>query len=254
MGLGLFLVPTVGGYWFLTHLNYTRYRVFRDSGYHVLFSSAFCGALLFGGAHFIILLLYHQFPQLGVWWDCYFPAEYSDTVVLSVILGVVLPPVFNRLHRLPFSRATLTSLRLVGILCYDSEGAARRAAQENNDFVELLMTEAFFRGEFAEISLRSGKSYIGFALESGIKCQQGEPDIALIPVASGYRNKDTQELEITTHYSQVIENSLEAEMTRLSYEDFRIVIPMSEIVSARLFFPEAYTLFQIQGELSVTGK
>ena len=48
MGLGLFLVPTVGGYWFLTHCNYTRYRAFRDSGYHVLFSSAFVGALLSG--------------------------------------------------------------------------------------------------------------------------------------------------------------------------------------------------------------
>ena len=46
MGLGLFLVPTIGGYWFLTHLNYTRYRAYRDSGYHVLFSSAFAGAWL----------------------------------------------------------------------------------------------------------------------------------------------------------------------------------------------------------------
>ena len=28
MGLGLFLLPTIGGYWLLTHLNYTRYRTF----------------------------------------------------------------------------------------------------------------------------------------------------------------------------------------------------------------------------------
>lgn len=243
MGLGLFLIPTIGGYWFLTQFNYTRYRIFRDSGYHTLFSSAFVGALLFGVAHLIILLLNRCCPPLDAWWESYFPAAYSDTVALSVALGVALPPLVNQLHRLPFRQGQLTQLPWVGIFFYDAEGAAYRTARENNDFIELLLADALFRGEFAELSLRSGKSYIGFALESGIKRQQGEPDVVLIPVASGYRDQDTKSLTITTHYAPVIEQSLAGE-SDLSDEDFRIVIPMSEIVSARLFFPEAYQLFQ----------
>lgn len=223
MGLRLFLVPTVGGYWFLTHCNYTRYRAFRDSGYHVLFSSAFVGALLFGVAHMIIRLLNHFCPQINAFWAGYFPAAYSDTVVLSVVLGAALPLLINRF--------------------YDQERGAQRVARENNDFVELLLAAAISRRELVELSLHSGKSYIGFVVESGIKRQQGEPDVVLVPMLSGYRDQETRELKIITHYATVMVHSL-ATRTDLSQDDFRIVIPMSEIVSARLFFPEAYELFQ----------
>lgn len=231
MGLGLFLLPTIGGYWLLTHLNYTRYRTFRESGYHLLFNSAFAGVILFGAAQVTSLFLDHCFPQLGVWWAHYFSTPHSDTAVLSVVSGIAVPLAANCL--------------------YDSDRAARRAAKENNDFVELLMAESLSRGEFVELSLRSRKSYIGFALESGIKRQQGEPDVSLIPVASGYRREDDQELEITTLYAAVIEQSLEEEPSHISDEDFRVVIPISEIVSARLFFPEAYELFREQADESL---
>lgn len=224
MGLGLFLIPTIGGYWLLTHLNYTRYRAFRDSGYHILFSSAFAGALLFGLAHLTILFLEHFLPQSVDLWDRYFPSAYSDTVALSVILGAALPALGNRF--------------------YDSEKAARRIARENSDLVELLLAESWSRGELVEVSLRNGKSYIGIALDSGLDRQQNEPDVSLIPAASGYRDKDTQELKITTHYAPVIEQSIDTSLGYMSSEDFRVVIPVAEIVSARLFFPEAYELFR----------
>ena len=45
--LGLLLLPAVGGYWFLTHFNYTRFQSVRDSGYHVLFRSAVVGIVLY---------------------------------------------------------------------------------------------------------------------------------------------------------------------------------------------------------------
>ena len=59
----------------------------------------------------------------------------------------------------------------------------------------------------------------------------------------GYRDGDTQDLEITTNYAPVIRKSLE-ESFGLVYEDFRVVIPMTEISSARVFLPQAYKLFQ----------
>ena len=60
-----------------------------------------------------------------------------------------------------------------------------------------------------------------------------------------YRNKDTHELEITTN-SPVVQKSLEM-MSELSYRDFRVVVPMNEIASVRIFHPEAYELFQKEG-------
>ena len=47
MSLGLLLLPAVGGYWFLTNWNYTRYQLERDSGYRLLFRSAIVGILLY---------------------------------------------------------------------------------------------------------------------------------------------------------------------------------------------------------------
>lgn len=85
------------------------------------------------------------------------------------------------------------------------------------------------------------------ALVSGI-ASHGESDIALIPVASGYRKEDTHELEITTNYAPVLWEFLEKHgASGLVYEDFRVVIPMSEIVSARIFDPDVYELFQQEG-------
>lgn len=103
------------------------------------------------------------------------------------------------------------------------------------------MVESIEQQKLIELSLRNRKSYVGFALEGGIT--QGEPYVALIPMASGYRDTDTQELRIETHYAPVIQASLAA-VSNLVYEDFRIVIPISEIMSARIFHPDVYERFQ----------
>ena len=73
-------------------------------------------------------------------------------------------------------------------------------------------------------------------------------NVALLPLNSGYRKEDTHELEITTNYAPVLWEFLEKHgSSGLVYEDFRVVIPMSEIVSARIFDPDVYELFQQEG-------
>ena len=223
MGLGLLFIPTLGGYWFLTRLYYTRYGVLRDSGYHVLFKSAIAGCSLVVVARLIIVFLLNSLlPHVGEIWKSHVPFDYYGTAVLSALLGLVLPLVINRF--------------------YNEEKAARETAAESGNLIELLIRESIDTKELVELSLRSGKSYIGFVFESGI-ARHGESDVALLPMASGYRKEDTRELEITTDYAPVLWKSLE-ELSSLVYEDFRIVIPMSEIVTARIFDPDVYELFK----------
>ena len=223
MGLGLLFIPTLGGYWFLRYLYYTRYDLLRDSGYHVLFKSAIAGCSLVVVARLIIIFFLNpHLPCISEIWKSYVPFDYYGTVALSVLLGIMLPIVINRL--------------------YGEEKASKRAARRNGDLIELLINESMEKEKFVEFSLRSGKSYIGLVLESGI-ARHGESDVSLVPIASGYRKEDTRELEITTDYTPVIRKSLE-ESSSLVYEDFRIVIPMSEIVIARIFDPYVYELFK----------
>ena len=84
--------------------------------------------------------------------------------------------------------------------------------------------------------MRNGKSYIGFPLKNEAFIHS-DADVRVIPVLSGYRKKETRELEITTNYSAVI-RSLGA-----GAESLTVVLPSREIVSARLFDPELYEIF-----------
>ena len=221
MSLGLLLVPALGGYWFLTHLNFTRYRAVRDSGYHILFRSAFVGLVLFVVAEALLIPVRHWFEGLHSLWESISPVDYSDTAALSVILGFAIP--------------------MAGNLVYSPRKAAQKVAREVGDLIELLIAESIEDQKLVEISLRGGKSYIGLAVESGIG-QYGETDVSLIPVASGYRDRDTKELRITTNYAPVIQQAL-LQSSEIAVEDFQIVIPISEIISARVFIPEVYSLF-----------
>ena len=224
MALGWFLIPAVSGYWFLTHLYFTSYGVVRESGYHVFFRAVIAGAILAFIAHTAIFFLTPCVPpEVSTFWKTFIPIRNSGAIMLTAVLGFVLPIVGNKL--------------------YSKEKAAKRAADISGDLIELLIAESIEHQRLIEISLKNGKSYIGFALVSGIT-RQGESDIALIPMVSGYRNKDTHELEITTNYAPVVQESLDDYSSELVYEDFRIVIPMPEILSARIFHPEAYERFQ----------
>ena len=231
MNLGLFLLPVLAGYLFLTRLYFWRSEVLRDSGYHLFFKSAIAGFLLGLFAYLIILVLETCEPRLGDLWKSLLPpgtdfSHHHGAAVLSVFLGLATPFVIN-----PF---------------YGRERAERRTASERGDLIELLIAESFDRSEPVEISLRSGKSYIGFALRSGMT-RRGESDVALIPMASGYRDESSRELKITNNYEDVILEYSEPDNSGVLIEDFRVVFPMSEIVSARIFLPEAYRRFQQKG-------
>ena len=225
MNLGSLLVPILGGYWLLTHLYFTRSDALRDSGYHLFFRSSIAGLVLAAAAHLLIRALDAGFPGTSELWKPYLPSEYQETAILSVVLGFILPFVLNRF--------------------YSRERAERRTVNARGDLVELLITESLVRGKLIELSLRSGKSYIGFALRNRMT-RRWESEVAIIPIASGYRDKDTQELRIVTDYSPVLNESAEDEPGSFDAinEDFRIVLPRAEIISARIFLPQAYQRFQ----------
>ena len=227
MNLGLFLLPVLGGYLFLTRAYFTRYDTIRNSGYHLFFRSAAAGLGLGVAAHLLLFFLEECFPLIRESWKPYLPSEYDDTAILSLALGLVLPFLFNLYH--------------------DRKKEAERTAKKRGSFIELLIADSYTRRKPVELSLRSGKSYVGFAIgftvEGGV-IRRDESDIALIPIASGYRHNDTKELEITTNYAPVIQKWSKEKKSDSSANDFRIVFPISEVVSARIFLPEALPLFR----------
>lgn len=228
MNFGLLLIiPAIGGYWVLTRLHLTHHQTVRGEGYHVLFKSAGVGAAIFAVAHLVVLLIYCLFPQAKETWRAAFPYPFSATVALGILFSYLIPCAGNRIWK--------------------EEESADMAAAENGDRIELLIRESIRRGEFVEISLKTRKSYIGRTLGSTYAAG-AQQDISLIPVASGYRDRDTQQLHLTTNYAPVMERSYPEAKSFSDYLNFRIVIPKDQVVSIRLFDPDAYLRFQLPND------
>ncbi len=221
MLLGILLLPAVGGYWFLTHFNLTRFQAVRESGYHVLFRSAVVGIVLYLVAEGIVAIWRACWP--GVIIDFLGKARdpFTPEVILSLALALVSPYLLN--------------------IVYQSRRGVKRAASNAGEHVELLIIESIEAKIPIEITLRNRKVYIGLAGDTGVG---GSPDadVAVVPMFSGYRDENTQDLVITLDYFSVIDMYL-ADKPSLTEEDFRVVLPMSEIVSARLFYENVYDRF-----------
>ena len=106
----------------------------------------------------------------------------------------------------------------------------------------LVIDQAINEQALIEVSLKTGKSYIGRPLHNTFGVRDTS-DIAILPIWSGYRDKDTRELTITVYYasvlSEIADNNESADLG-----DFLIVFPLREAISVRIFSPEAYAKFQ----------
>ena len=219
-GLGLFVIPILSGYLFLTKLNYTKFEILKESGYHVLFRSALLGFILLTASNGIKIMLLN-YEHVGLAFDFVeklVPIDNAVTLSFTLLLGYLLPIPFNRR--------------------YSEKIASRKTAKENGDMIELLIDDSVHQEFAIHLTLRSGKCYIGMVVESQF-IWPDDSDFALIPIASGYRDKDTQELVVTTYYVSIIEE-IKAKEDGGNIDDIRIVIPMSEIVSARPFDIDIY--------------
>ena len=220
MNLGLLLIPALGGYHLLSRALVSRYWVARQTGYKLFFSAALAGVALLVVARLVAVSLPSDLAQPVVaWWHGFAPFEYAGTVLISAALAVAIPEVANF-----FSNKTK---------------CAMRTAKAHGDLIECLMQEAVdSKGRvLVEVSTKGSKCYIGFAQESGVAATS-ESDIAISPIASGYRDSETRVLKITTNYAPALAGS------DLNLEDFRVLIPLSEVASVRRFDPDAYELLR----------
>ncbi len=225
----LILFSILPGYWFLTRWYFTKYNIVRDSGYHVLFQSMVAGLVIFIAATALVTI--GEKAGIELFRSGWLPSDYQQrlsgdyvsTLMISILIALVAPEIWN--HFL------------------DQEKATKRSAERSNDVMKLLMIQSIEQAVPVELTLNSDKCYIGLILKSDITRRQ-EPEIALVPILSGYRHSTTRELVITTNYSPIIKDFADMDRKKYRYDDFRVIVRMCEITTARLFHPEVYETFQ----------
>ena len=222
MGLGDIVALALGGYAFVARFVLTRDRMARWDGYEMLFACGIAGILLAA----LTLPLANALDDVPGW----LPAGTSVLTVAGVAAiptGYLLATVLKNLPGMEARRLS----------------RVRSLAEANSDLIKILLDDAIQGSWYVELTLRSGKSYVGLSVHNPYWTSSEFADVELIPLFSGYRTDQQRELKLTRYYGDDIRRMVGDPATPregLSARDFRVVVPLREIVTARLFDPDVY--------------
>lgn len=224
MGIEDIIAFALSGYVFLNSSFFTKDRMARLSGYETLFACGVCGLLLA-----ILTVPISKWLNDGVG-----QLEFYKLIPQGILLAILGIPVAFLLAKLGNLWPRIDQFRLQ---------RSRRFARETGDFIELLLGDAIEGKWYVEISLSSGKSYVGLPVRTVYLSTSGDADVELVPLFSGHRTRNSRELKLTRYYQDDLQKMIERQdssVKKLTEDDFRVVVPRREIVSARLFDPEIF--------------
>lgn len=242
----LLAVILVSGFIYVNLSLSTRYRYKRSNGWDAYFFVAAWGIVFFllGGFFTFILNVSGGFrwlsSELNLTPDSFNGMLSTTTDKLQrineikqiawVVISIVLSVLFGLGNKLRTKSG-------------DRRWDALAKAVGNNSFESLLM-EASARQFPIIATLSSRKIYVGLvtcpALENGLS-----EHLEILPMLSGYRDKDDLTISITTNYHQhYLESGVIGGMSRLNIQDFRVLIPKDEVETISFFDTETYNKFK----------
>jgi len=237
MPSGLLLLPLIGGYFFLTLCNRTRFYFRKHEGHRLYLSAAAIGVLLLILARVIIIGL-----AVSPWGDQLYdgfrrfaPFDFAGTAVGSLILGFLLPWAFNLQINEQASGFPLRENRLKTL---------KGVAQRTDELLSLLL-DARDERQPVLVFMENGKAYVGYVLTT-VHLAPELPYFKIVPTVSGYRSKDELELELTNIYTQsrdLLDAVWSMQATAEQQERLRrlqIVLKREKILSANFFNEDVY--------------
>jgi hypothetical protein len=214
-----FLFPVLAGYVFINVFFLTRFRAQRHDGYRLVIESLLCGVFIFALARLATMWIHRtQWGSLVEHWmqtdGMTYP--YAGTAFVAGVGAFLVARVANR---------------ILGI-----EWAKQRIIQRHDNGFLRLFHKALMESKMVSVTLASRKVYIGYVIRTP-NFSPEEQFVGLLPVVSGYREKDTLELIVTTKYFQAIKAGTTPP------HDFEVTLALGSIESASLFDPAAYPHF-----------
>ncbi len=227
MELGALLIPGIGGFLFFSTWRKTRVQIPYLSTAELVFKAALIGIVLLVVAHVLVeiaICVKHHCRPLNLFWALEGLPDNGTFLSFggSVLLGWIAAWVLNF------------------FVSKDEVAAQIKEARTRGNQIALLIHDSMQTRNLIEVTLSSRKVYVGFPIEFELNADEG--DLALVPVFSGFRNPDDQELKLKAFYGEVhaqLYNST-TNMEDWHPDEFRLIVPMREIVSLRTFNSEFY--------------
>jgi len=240
MPYNVLLLPLLGGFLFITLWDRTRWHAHRAEKERLLIYAALAGLVSIALSYLIrsippFIPCVWFLPCAPEWWDRNIGFPHSGVATFAFILGA--------LGWWPLNR--LADYRYKG---WAEDG--KRASERREFFrvvdlhggpLEQLLLRSMQEEIAVMITLKGGKVYVGDIGEGFVPGLHKH--FLLLPSRSGYRDSK-QRLELTTDYDEAFDliRKYESKHTEI-IGTFRIVIPVDEVITATLYFPEIHTKY-----------
>jgi hypothetical protein len=211
----LLILALLAGFLFLHLCHRFRFGAQLLDGYRLLLYCSVAGAslLLIARCLVLFLKLFPAFWGLRPLWNQFASVPYLGTFSLCIPLAIVFAVVWN--------------------LFVNPVDARVAEVRRGGDSLMQLMQRAVDEERMISFTFDSRKWYAGYLVEAP-NLRPNEKYFKLLPIISGYRDKDTLEARRTLSYIDV-EQAPGANPT-----DFVITLPIESVRTANLFDPEVY--------------
>ena len=228
------------GYFVLSRSNLYRERLLTSSNYVVLYESAISGGALFFVSWFVLTNVKRYFFEC----DDLFGPESTECAL-------------TREFPFPFFDVLLGCTWLAGV----SIALGNRAKSKDKVSAELARASGLIANELldaldgshlVQITTVRGKVYIGWILRGpGISMQGKVEDIAIVPLLSGHRDPETQQVRLDLDYTlalreyeKIVRHENESgNLDSRRNSEMSVVIPMVEIALIRRHSEELSDMF-----------
>lgn len=248
MGPFIIVIILVSGYIVTRSFLPLRYRIVRESGYHIYLRSGLAGFIVFiiSFLSFVIIDLYDlpsllmntlniaisDIPHFYLMEDEGY--KWGLLLMLCILISALLHLSFNIYYRKP-SRRFKTLIKIVNPM-------------------ERILFDACANAYPICITLDSNKVYVGL-LETVPPVDDGRIEyLRMLPLLSGFRDQNSLTINFTTnYYEHYRDGELDKSSEWLTLDLFSIVIPEREVVSISNFDIDVYKKFLSQGYTNSNG-
>lgn len=241
MGVVLVAVALVAGYIFSHQHLSSRYKLSRTDGWHSYFYVAYRGVIfsLVSAALCITIDYFDCISKLLSQYD----ASLSELNKLFLNTQEIKISAWAGLTLLLAQISGWISRFYYYKLPARKERRLQKIVSENH--LENFVLEASYTQFPIIVTLASRKTYVGLCFGDELTNSEVE-SVAILPYLSGYRNKDDLTFEDTTNYWNHYQNEgiFDSTHEHLTLNDFRVILPRSEIESYAFFDIDTYIKFK----------
>ncbi len=232
--LDIILLPLLGGYIFLIFFNRTRFYHQRIEKNRLIYNSLFVAFILTALVYLIDYIIFknnNYYFKLGKletkevsFYRNWLSIQIDNIIHFrtygfkqSLIVLLISYPLARFLNTFKKNKEDFSFDYTINKWGNEFDKIIWNSLGEGNDLDKLLM-----------LTTKSNKVYIGHITKLSEPLENTY--LRIIPSLSGYREKDTLKINITTNYTDVIESFSEENNTQELDKKLGIVIPISEII------------------------